>query len=106
MAWIKWDDLCLLKREEGLGFKDFCSFNIALISKSVWRFMNEEDSLWKRVIISRHGEPPWFRGGARGARQGTMSSGWWRKVTTSMEDDEGKWLWDNLARKVGDGRDT
>lgn len=68
MPWIKWEELCRSSRDGGLGF------NIALVSKWVWRFLIEKESLWKRVIISRHGNPPWLKEGASRARGRSTSS--------------------------------
>ena len=31
--WLKWDLLSVLKLDEGLGFKDFESFNLAFFAK-------------------------------------------------------------------------
>lgn len=52
IAWVKWDDVCKPKESGGLGIKDLFIFNKALIGKWRWRYLNEPNSLWCRVIKS------------------------------------------------------
>lgn len=106
LAWLKWDSLCQPLKEEGLGFKELCSFNRALLSKWVWRFLREDSSLWKKIIISRHGAPPWESKGQGQMRCDSRASGWWKKVLGMVDGEGDKWFWDNLIRTSGDGSDT
>lgn len=105
-SWINWKDLCRPLAEGGLNFKDLDSFNRALLSKWVWRFLTEENCLWKNIIISHHGIPPWARSGADSAGLGYRASGWWRKIFGIVEGDEGRWFWEGLVRVLGNGMDT
>lgn len=92
MAWINWEDLCRPMCDGGLGFKDLSLFNSALLSKWVWRFLNDENSLWKNIIVSHHEDPSRARAGPSRANLGNLRSGWWHKVMAMVEGEEGRWF--------------
>lgn len=55
VVWFKWE-VCMEKKEGGLGIRDFLAFNRAILGKWIWRFLNESESLWVKVIRSRFGK--------------------------------------------------
>lgn len=56
--------------------------------------------------MSRHGEPPWVRRGAAGVGRGGRGYGWWKKISEMAEWKDGKWFWENVERRLGEGRET
>jgi hypothetical protein len=38
----------------GMGFRDFHSFNLAMLAKQSWRLINEPDSLCARVLRAKY----------------------------------------------------
>lgn len=59
----------------GLGIKDVGLFNSAPIKKWIWRFVNESNRLWTRVMRSKH--RGFFResGDVKGVNRGRRSRG-------------------------------
>ncbi|KAA3486342.1 reverse transcriptase [Gossypium australe] len=52
--WCEWRTLCTLKEIGGLGFRNMCQFNIALLAKKGWRLINYPDSLLARVLKAKY----------------------------------------------------
>jgi hypothetical protein len=54
MHWFAWWKLCYPKREGGMGFRDFQSFNLAMLAKQVWRLIEVSESLCARVLWAKY----------------------------------------------------
>nr|GEZ46890.1 RNA-directed DNA polymerase, eukaryota, reverse transcriptase zinc-binding domain protein [Tanacetum cinerariifolium] len=53
--WVSWNKVLKSKEKGGLGVSSLFALNRALMFKWVWRFFNQRDSLWVRVIHAIHG---------------------------------------------------
>ena len=53
---VRWAIVCMDKSKGGIVIKSFSKMNKALLSKWSWRFANERNSLWRKVICSKFGE--------------------------------------------------
>ena len=40
LHWLSWERLSVHKNNEGMGFKDLTSFNVAMLGKQGWKFQN------------------------------------------------------------------
>ncbi|KAA3480199.1 reverse transcriptase [Gossypium australe] len=74
--WCTWEDLCLLKEDGGLGFRNLANFNVALLAKQGWRLINYPDSLLARVLKAKYYPNSNFAE----ARLGNLPSLTWRSV--------------------------
>lgn len=54
MYWYAWWKLCFPKSEGGMGFRDFHSFNLAMLAKQAWRLITEPGSLYARVLRAKY----------------------------------------------------
>lgn len=96
VAWIKWDEVCKSTREGGLSIKNLLLFNKALLNKWVWRFLNEKQNLWVKVISSKFGDLQWGRYGKDNKGRRRKRTGWWKKVVEGVEGREGGWFWEKI----------
>lgn len=49
--------MCRPKIIGGLGLRSMKDLNLALIAKLGWRFLNEKDGLWSKVLLSKYVRP-------------------------------------------------
>ncbi|GJU56972.1 hypothetical protein Tco_1234738 [Tanacetum coccineum] len=56
MTWVSWKNALASKDKGGLGVLSFYALNRSLMFKWVWRFRNDNNSLWVSVIKALHGE--------------------------------------------------
>ena len=54
LHWISWDKLTKSKALGGLGFRDMHSFNIAMLSRQIWRLIQNPESLCAQILKARY----------------------------------------------------
>ena len=54
MHWAKWDNLCVSKRNGGLGFRQLQYFNLAMLAKQGQKILNDPDSILARIWNAKY----------------------------------------------------
>lgn len=54
IRWSKWAKLCIPKKEGGLRYREFQSFNQALVTKVRWRLLQDNKSLIGRMLKAKY----------------------------------------------------
>ena len=52
---VNWNQVCQPLKSGGLGFQNLRLFNRALLGKWFWRYGNEADAFWRKLIFSKFG---------------------------------------------------
>lgn len=95
ISWISWAKLCGAKVDGGMGFRDMAGFNLALLTKQVWRISTWPDLLLSRVLKARY----LFDASFACAELGDRSSLTWRSILLARPHLE-----PGLRRKIGNGK--
>jgi len=81
--------------------RDVRAVNLSLLAKWIWRLLNDENSLWKDVLVEKYGRSV---GGLLVEEEYGWPphvSRWWRDLVTL---DDSNWFSSEIIRKVGNGR--
>lgn len=54
IKWLAWDKMGMTKSKGGFGFRNLHGFNLALLGKHCWQFINNPGSLVARVFKARY----------------------------------------------------
>lgn len=52
--YISWSKLCLPKRNGGMGFKNLDVYNTALLTKTAWQLLHNQDSLCAKILRGKY----------------------------------------------------
>lgn len=96
---VKWDVICRRKRNGGLGVKKLRIMNYALLVKWLWRFANESEALWRRIVEEKYGTDglDWLSKQPKG----TYGVSVWRGIMQRKE-----FFLQNFKFKVNNGHKT
>ncbi|KAH9748716.1 reverse transcriptase domain-containing protein [Citrus sinensis] len=79
--WARWERMCHAKIRGGLGFRDFSSFNHALLAKQGWRLLHNPDSLMAKILKAKY----FSHCGFMEAKLGSKPSFVWRSIIWGRE---------------------
>jgi hypothetical protein len=94
MHWFAWWKLCLPKNDGGMGFRDFHSFNLAMLAKQVWRLIADPNSLCAKVLRAKY----YPDGDILKAGPKSGSSFTWQSIVASIPTFKRGYIW-----RVGNG---
>jgi hypothetical protein len=94
MHWFAWWKLCLPKNDGGMGFRDFYSFNLAMLAKQVWRLIADPNSLCAKVLRAKY----YPDGDILKAGPKSGSSFTWQSIVASIPTFKRGYIW-----RVGNG---
>lgn len=52
--WLDWDKLTIPKKFGGMGFRNIYAFNLAMLAKQAWKFIDCPDALVSRIFKARY----------------------------------------------------
>ncbi|CAN0906982.1 Uncharacterized mitochondrial protein AtMg00310 [Linum grandiflorum] len=92
--WIKHAEMVFPKTEGGMGFRDLCGVNTAMLAKQMWSLFQRPSSLIGRILKAKYHK----HSSILEANIGYRPSFIWRSLISAQE-----FLWSGLRWKVGNG---
>ncbi|GJU48131.1 RNA-directed DNA polymerase, eukaryota, reverse transcriptase zinc-binding domain protein [Tanacetum coccineum] len=104
ISWVKWDSVLNERDKGGLGISSLKASNLALLYKWRWRFMNDHDSKWVKVIKSIHGRD----GGFGTSDWKPVGNGVWATIVKVVDQMHEKQIipLGSMALQLGNGRNV
>ncbi|KAE8721931.1 pentatricopeptide repeat-containing protein [Hibiscus syriacus] len=101
--WVNWTKVCSDKSVGGLGAMNISLMNRALLGRWSWRFANDKDSVWKKVICCKYNLDPSLL--LFNEKLPTHASWIWKSVVLNhfKNDQFGAKFRSNFKVRVGDG---
>ncbi|CAL5192304.1 unnamed protein product [Lathyrus oleraceus] len=103
MCWVSWDTICLRTEEGGLGVKNVEWFNLSLMSKWGWRFLNDKHAIWFKLLQFRYGSGLQSLCDVVSKPALSNYSLWWRDIRLVCGTPFGghDWFSDSISCKLG-----
>ena len=104
ISWVKWDSVLNERDKGGLGISSLKASNLALLYKWRWRFLNDHDSKWVKVIKSIHGRD----GGFGTSDRKPAGNGIWATIVKVVDQMHEKQIMPSgsMVLQVGNGRNV
>ena len=94
---VSWATVCSDKSKRGVGIKCFSKMNKALLCKWSWRFANDRNALWRKVIYCKIGES--VKGWHTRDLRGGYGTSLWKEIRKEWFS-----FFQNAVFALGDGR--
>ncbi|GJT68148.1 RNA-directed DNA polymerase, eukaryota, reverse transcriptase zinc-binding domain protein [Tanacetum coccineum] len=96
--WVKWNSILLDHKFGGLGIGSLLAKNYGLLCKWKWRFLSEEEALWRMVIKDFYGD----EGGFNSDPKSLGSSDIWTEIIKVVNIINSNDEWCEDGRKLAD----
>ena len=93
---INWKIVTTPKIKDGLGINNVKDTNFALLFKRMWRFLNETDPFWKRIILAKYEQS--FLGDIPTKGKYNSPKAPWRSITKGNE-----WFLPQIKWRINNG---
>ena len=93
---VNWKQVCSPIARGGLGIRNMLLFNKALLGKWLWLYVNEFDSLWRRVVDCKYGSQR--RGWCSNQTKAPYGVSLWKYIRAGWES-----FAKHITFKMGDG---
>ncbi|GKC63410.1 RNA-directed DNA polymerase, eukaryota [Tanacetum coccineum] len=102
--WVKWNSILLDHKFGGLGIGNLLAKNYGLLCKWKWRFLSEEEALWRMVIKVFYGE----EGGFNSDPKCLGPSDIWTEIikTVNFINSNDQVFRGSFIRKISNGHNT
>ncbi|XP_052878272.1 uncharacterized mitochondrial protein AtMg00310-like [Gossypium arboreum] len=95
--WCSWSNLCELKENGGLGYRNLTKFNLALLAKQGWRLIENPTSLLAKTLKAKYHPNSEFLN----SELGNLPSYTWKSIWAAKG-----LLLSRLCWRIGNGRDV
>jgi hypothetical protein len=104
--WVKWRKVCQPRGKGGLGVRDVRLVNTSLLAKWKWRLLQDDQSLWKRLLVEKYGNHVSGLAPSVGVRWPRFTSLWWRNLLNLEVGEGANWFTNRVMRRIGNGSNT
>lgn len=92
VSWLAWEGMSMSKVRGGLGFKSLYGFNLALLEKQVWRYMNYPYMLVTRMLKARYFPNLHMLKAGKGLGSSYIWQSIWQLKRSWLRDLDGLWV--------------
>lgn len=98
--------VCIPRTKGGLGVRDIRLVNLSLLVKWRWKVLDDNGSLWKRVLEDKYGEHVVSLVDRSGITLPRIASNWWKNLMYLEGNGCENWFKREVMRKLGHGLET
>ncbi|MCH81819.1 ribonuclease H protein, partial [Trifolium medium] len=80
ISWVSWKEVCKPRCQGGLGVRDVGKVNLSLLIKWRWRLIQNENALWKEILVAKYGPSACLKVHWLGCEVASRASTWWRDL--------------------------